>query len=177
MRGRKPPVCLHCCRVEQFAIRDRLMRFTGHRLLFSGDKEVGPVPRLALGRDRQHGVMLFHCDTRWNVVGAEGFYPDLRSAKARAERFYQGISKAWVRTGYTKAQANRYLQRLGHNKRCSICSKPWFDIEALVEVKKRKLAFCDACIRELYELISYSPPSSSTLGSALNSAHQGLRSK
>jgi hypothetical protein len=147
-------VCLHCCRIEQFAVTEGSMRFRGHGLMFSGDREVGRVPRLALGRDRQLGVMLFHCDARWNVVGAEGGYPDLRSAKARAEHFYQGIAKAWIRTGYTKAQADRYLRRIGNNQKCSICSKPWFEVEALVEVPKRKLTFCEACIRELYARLS-----------------------
>jgi len=47
----KPPIVLEGCRIEQFAVRDRSMKFEGHGLLFRGDKEVGPVPRLAIGRD------------------------------------------------------------------------------------------------------------------------------
>ena len=95
------------------------MPFAGHGLLFHGDNEVGPLPRLALGRDRSNEVLLFHCDTRWRVMGTSGGYATLREAKALAERFYRGISKAWVRTGYTKAQASRYLERLG--PKCSLC--------------------------------------------------------
>lgn len=69
------------------------MKFIGHGLQFRGDREIGPVPRLALGRDRNGEVYLFHCDTRWNVKGAGGGYLTLRAAKQRAERFYPGISK------------------------------------------------------------------------------------
>jgi hypothetical protein len=150
----KPPVVLEGCRVEQFAIRDRSMRFEGHGLLFRGTTEVGPVPRLALGRDRDNAVYLLHCDARWNVLGSSGGYENVRAAKQRAERFYRGISKAWVLTGYTKAQADRYLNRIRGPKKCSLCSRSPYDVQSIVEVKKRMFAICDVCIRELYELIS-----------------------
>ena len=153
-RAVKPPVVLEGCRIEQFAIRDRSMKFQGHRLLFRGDREVGPVPRLALGRDRDNTVRLLHCDARWNVVGASGGYENIRAAKERAERFYRGISKAWIRTGYTKTQANRLLNRISGLGKCSLCSRPWYDVQSMVEIKTRKFAICDVCIRELHELIS-----------------------
>jgi hypothetical protein len=127
----EPPVMLEGCRIEQFAVRDRSMKFTGQGLLFRGHKEVGPVPRLALGRDRSDEVMVLHCDVHWNVVGACGGYPNLRAAKERAERFYRGISKAWIRTGYTKTQANRHLNRIGANKKCSLCLRRSYDVEAI----------------------------------------------
>jgi len=97
--------------------------------------------------------MLFHCDARWNVVGAM-VYAGLSAAKQRAEQFYPGISRAWVRTGYTRSQANRLLHRTGANQRCSICTKPWFKVEQMVEIKKRRIALCDECIRELFGMIS-----------------------
>jgi hypothetical protein len=150
----RPPVVLEGCRIEQFAVRDRSMKFVGQGLLFRGHKDVGPVPRLALGRDRSNDVMLLHCDARWNVVGTSGAYPNLRAAKDRAGRFYRGISKAWIRTGYTKAQANRHLNRIGANKRCSLCLRRSYDVEALVEYQKRGFAICDVCIRELHEFVS-----------------------
>jgi hypothetical protein len=142
----KSPVVLEGCRVEQFAIRDRSMRFEGHGLLFRGTTEVGPVPRLALGRDRDHAVRLLHCDARWTVLGSSGVYENVRAAKQRTERFYRGISKAWVLTGYTKAQAKRYLNRIRAANKCSLCSRSSYDVRSIVEVKKRTFAICDVCI-------------------------------
>ena len=152
--GSKPPVAIHQCLVEQYAIRPRGLPFTGHGLLFSGGEEVGPVPRLALARERSGHVLLLFCDARWNSLGASGSYRTLRDAKRLAERFYPGISRAWIPTRYTKSQARRYIERTGANQRCAVCRKPWFDVEQIVEIKRRKLVICGGCIRELYALVS-----------------------
>jgi len=145
---RKPPIQILQARVDQYAIRDRSFKFRGHRLLFSDDKEVGPVPRLALAHGGRGDILLVHCDRRWNVIGFSG-HPTMREAKADAERFYPGISKAWKRTGYTRTQARRALARLP-NPRCAICRKFWHEVQEIVEVKKARLVLCDVCIRELY---------------------------
>ena len=150
----KPPVLLEGCRIEQYAVRHRSIKFAGHGLLFRDGKEVGPVPRLALGRDHNNKVVLLHCNARWNVLGVSPGYSSLRAAKKRAERFYVGISKSWTRTGYTKRQAQRLRDRMGANRKCSICSKSLFEVEKILEVKKPKFAICDVCICELFALIS-----------------------
>jgi hypothetical protein len=140
------------CVVEQYARRDRSIKFIGRGLLFTGDNEVGPVPQLAIGRDlRTSEVMLLFCDARWNVRHGSGGYVGIRAVKNRAEQLYPGISKAWVRTGYTRRQAKR---QHGLDRKCSICSRYWFDVEYLVEAKKRKFVICDVCIREFHALIS-----------------------
>jgi hypothetical protein len=146
----KPPIVIDGCRVEHYAIRDRSMKYAGSGL-FSGGKEVGPVPRLAICRDR-NGLCLLHCDSRWRSLGAAGGYSGVREAKQRAERIYPGISRAWNRTGYTKRQATNYLDRTGGNLRCSVCRKKWYQVEQVVTV--RRLAICDGCIRELGDLLS-----------------------
>jgi len=89
----KPPVVLDGCRVEQFVLRDRSMKFRGQGRLFRGEKEVGPVPRLALARHRNNEVLLLHCNSRWQVLGVSGGHATVREAKRDAERFYTGISK------------------------------------------------------------------------------------
>jgi hypothetical protein len=150
-RARKPPIVLASCCVEQYAIRDRSIRFSGHRHLFDGE-EVGAVPRLAIGRYRDQSLLVLHCDGRWNVVAIDGPYTTLRDAKQGAERSYSGISAAWKRTGYSRAQAERRLARMG--PKCSMCSRIWLDVEKMVEIKKRKTILCDTCIRELHERIS-----------------------
>jgi hypothetical protein len=153
-QAQKPPIVLHGCCVEQYAIRDRSMSFRGQGRLFVDGKEVGPVPRLAVGRSLGTsitGLMVFHCDGRWNVVAGDGPYPTLREAMQEAERFYPGISPAWKRTGYTRAQAERQLVRMGPT--CSMCSTIWLNVEKIVEVKKG-VQLCDVCIRKLHKAIS-----------------------
>jgi hypothetical protein len=142
------------CRVEQYAVRPRRLTFTGHGLLFRDGKEVGPVPRLALGRLQDGEVILFHCDKRWNVKGASHGCPTVRAAKQRAERFYPGISAAWRRTGYTRSQARRVRERSGYDRKCSLCLKRWFDVHQIIEIKKRNVALCDECIRKLHDMLS-----------------------
>jgi len=137
------------------------MTFVGHGRLFRGEKAVGPVPLLALGRYDPHGIMLFHCDARWNVRGASGPYESLRDAKRGADRFYHKLSTAWVRTGYTLRHANRYWDRMGLNLRCSMCRKPPVEVNQMIELRKKKIVLCDGCIRKLYQLLS--PNTSSTV--------------
>src|SRR5262245_29293341 len=105
----KPPIVIDECWIEQYAIRPRAIRFRGHGLMFRGGREVGSVPRLALGRGRDGQIHILHCDGRWKSrFGACG-YATVREAKARAERIYPGISRHWRRTGYTARQGRRLL--------------------------------------------------------------------
>ena len=55
---KKPPLAISGCRVEQYAIRDRSMKYSGHSSLYRDGKEVGPVPRLAICRDHEGEVVL-----------------------------------------------------------------------------------------------------------------------
>ena len=103
------PPALAGCRVEQYAIRDRSMKYSGHSSLFRDGKEVGPVPRLAICRGDEHEVLLFNCDRRWDVLGMAGGYPNIGAAQRRAERIYPGISAAWAKTGVTRRQVKNYL--------------------------------------------------------------------
>jgi hypothetical protein len=142
---------LAACLVEQYAIRDRSMTYSGHSSLYRDGKEVGPVPRLAICRGDDDEVLLFHCDRHWNVLGMAGGYSNISAAKLRAEQIYPGISAVWVKTGFTKRQMKRYLDRIGHNLKCTFCGKAWHQVERIVT--KGKNAICDACVRELTELI------------------------
>jgi len=136
--------------VEQYAFRPRSIPFAGHGLLFRGDKEVGAVPCLAIGRDREGKYALLHCDSRWSVRGAMSGYETIREVEARAERFYPGISRFWRKTGYSRTKMRT---RLREGPRCSICSKPYYEIEQMVEIRKTKLWICNHCIVELHRLI------------------------
>jgi hypothetical protein len=72
-------------------------------------KQVGPVPRLALGRWRGKGLMGFHCDRRWNIVAGDGPHASLREAKQNAERFIRGIGS--VEADRLHEGASRSLHR------------------------------------------------------------------
>src|SRR5262245_15713489 len=146
----KPPIVIDGCRIEQYAIRPRAIRFTGHRLMFRGGREVRSVPRLALGRDREGKISLLHCDGNWKTRFHSGGYDTLRDAKARAERLDPGISRHWRKTGYTARQARRHLF---DGPTCSLCSKRWFDVERMIEIKS-KLTICDECIVKLHAIIT-----------------------
>jgi ClpX C4-type zinc finger len=148
-KRRVPPPALAGWRVEQYAIRDRAMKYSGHGSLFQDGQEVGPVPCLAICRGDDE-VLLVHCDRRWNVLGISG-YPNIKAAKQRAERIYPGISAAWVKTRFTKRQVTRYLDSIGQNLKCAFCRKAWHQVERMLT--KGDSAICDACIRELSALI------------------------
>jgi hypothetical protein len=148
---RKPPIVIDGCRIEQYAIRPRSIRFVGKGLLFRGGREVRSVPCLALGRDRDGRVILLHCDGRWRSRVNAGDYATVHEAKARAERFFPGISTHWRKTGYTARQARRHLF---DGPTCALCSKRWFDVDRIVVAGRAKIALCDECIAELQAMIS-----------------------
>jgi ClpX C4-type zinc finger protein len=147
---RKPPPAISGCSVEQYAIRERSMKYSGHGWLYRDGKEVGSVPRLAICRSREGEVGLIHCDRRWNDLGAS-WHRTVREAKKRAERIYPGISAAWTRTGYTKTRVKRYLDGIGHNLKCNFCGKPWYQVDRMVT--KGQASICAPCVAELSEMI------------------------
>ena len=151
-----PPPALAGCRVEQYAIRPRTVKYSGHSWLFVEGKELGPVPRMAICREKS-GLNLFYCDRRWNVLGCSGTHATIRAAKARAERAYPGISKWWIKTGYTAAQVKKFFDDTGYYVRCSFCGASQFDVQSLVTSKKRSVAICDRCIHRINELMTERP--------------------
>lgn len=156
-RVRKPPPALAGCKVEQYAIRTRTIKYSGHSGLFVDGNELGPVPRLAICRDKD-GINLFHCDARWKVLGCSGNWANIKEAKQRAERAYPGISKVWAKTGFTSAQAKRYLEQTGHNRKCSFCGKFWHEVAAIVTARDKHVAICDRCARQVNELMTDADP-------------------
>src|SRR5262245_22403310 len=99
----RPPPVLDSARVLEFAVVDSSVRFTGALHLYHGGERVGPVPCLAICRDPNvDGLLLFHCDKNWNVLGAQIWNnPDrpvvatVEGVKERAEEYYSGISSKW----------------------------------------------------------------------------------
>ena len=100
---RRPPRVLDSAKVLEFAVIDSSVRYTGSLHLFHGEERVGPVPALAICRDPNvEGLLLFHCDENWNVLGAQIWnnpekpvLTTVEQVKEKAENFYAGISSNW----------------------------------------------------------------------------------
>jgi hypothetical protein len=101
----RPPAVLDGAEVLEYAIVDDSVRFTGRLHLYHGDNRIGPVPRLAICKDPDMPeLLLFHCDSSWNVLGAQIWNsPDVPAitsvdqVKEKAESFYKGISEKWIK--------------------------------------------------------------------------------
>ena len=82
----KPPPVLASARVLEYAILDGSVGFSGKSRVFVESRELGRVPRLAIGQVLEAGeVLLLYCDEEWSVLTAAG-YSSPAHAKARAER-------------------------------------------------------------------------------------------
>jgi predicted RNA-binding Zn-ribbon protein involved in translation (DUF1610 family) len=138
-----PPPCLDNARVIFYAILDASVTYSGRTLLFVDGKELGRVPRLAICQDRRlPGVMLFHCDDEWTVLGCSG-HDSVESAKRKAKAIYLNIEDRWVDGDVTEADAERYLDELLQDYRCSSCGKRADQVDRLQT--KGKSYVCDKC--------------------------------
>ena len=147
-----PPPTIHCDRVIAFAIVNKSVAYSGHTSLFRNGKEVGRVPCLAICDDRKHAdILLLHCDRDWTVLGCGGGYGSVAEAKENAERIYPGLSTHWVDAGYSEEDAERHLDEIFQDDRCSFCGKRADQIEKLIG--KDQLRICNLCIDEFHGII------------------------
>ena len=130
-----PPQILDGSRVVEYAVIPKSVQYAGHSGVFVDGKEVGPVPRLAIGEPVGDGeIPLFHCDDKWRVVGISS-HPSIRQAKHRAERAYPGITDAWTDSGLPKVE-------------CSFCGRKSDQVQQMIA--KENVRICDICVRESY---------------------------
>lgn len=158
-----PPPVVAGFRVVEYAVIRQPVVFRGRSDLVAVGpneeaKEVGPVPRLAIGqslRDTREFALL-HCTRTWEVLGIQGGFDTVRQVKRRAERTYARLSDAWVRTDVTIRQAKDFEHAVWHGMKCSFCGRipPEQDVPAAATVVSSKNAsICGACICEFYEAI------------------------
>jgi len=153
---RKPPPFMMGCRVTEFAVRDRSIPRQRRTLLFVNSKELGTVPRFALGQDRKSGdFCLFHCGTKWNIRGTSVSESPVE-LKSSLERIYPGIAKKWRRTGYSRKQSEAFRRRIWAGLECSFCHRFPDDFESMIESRKTRI--CDRCIREFAAIIDRQAP-------------------
>ena len=146
---RKPPPALDCARLLHYAVVDKSVGYSG-RTLFVDGKELGRVPHLAICvRDGSGEVLLFHCARNWRVLGCSA-HESVVAAKHRAEKVYSGLSSRWIESGVTRAEADRFLEKLFGNQHCDGCGRRPDQVEQLFT--KGRLRICDECLREIWQM-------------------------
>lgn len=96
------------------------------------------------------GVLLFHCDNEWNVLGTSGG-EDVEGAKKLAERNYPGVSARWTDLNTSIDSALEYYDEQTGRARCSFCSKRPFEIDGWIEGDNARI--CYSCIKQLSAVI------------------------
>jgi len=118
-----PGAILDSAKVLCYATVDDSVGCSGHSNLFVGGVEIGRVPYLAICQNKgESEVLVFHCDGEWNVLGC-AVYDSVDSAKERIERVYPGLSSRWIESPYTDEDAERCLEELYGDSRCSFCGR------------------------------------------------------
>ena len=148
-----PPPVLDCAHVLEYAEVDASVKYTGRITVYVDRKELGPVPRLAICENMDKAseatLFLFYCDSEWNVLGAGGG-ASLAAVRENAEKAYAGISAKWVKSNYSREQAEVYLSESWGDMRCGFCGRTPNQVQRLIE-GKGGAKICDICISELKE--------------------------
>lgn len=142
-----PPPVLDCARVLEYAVLEKSIGYAGRTLLFVDGKELGQVSCLAICEDKKPGVLVFHCDRKWRVLGCSA-HRSVAAAKDRAERIYPGISSLWVDAGVSAERAEQYLDKVFATLRCSFCGTRADRVGQLISRNKAKI--CDRCIEDFH---------------------------
>jgi len=145
-----PPPVIDSARVLHYAIVDKSIPFRTETKLYVGGVLLGRVPRLAICENlgKNIGVLLFHCNNKWEVLGTSGS-DSVAATRQLAERNYPGIGKKWVRLGTTKKAALAYYDSLEGMRICSFCGKRPFEVTGFVE--GRRATICRGCIEMYYQ--------------------------
>ena len=148
----------------EYAILDESVVFTGKLHLYRGEERVGAVPHLAIVQDlHTSDLMLFHCDERWEVVGAQGWNApgvikptSVLEVKNHAERYYTGLARKWRTHPSSHEGALAYYEANYPTDRCSFCDRSMHDMRCLVSSDTSKARICDACIERFHAVIGQS---------------------
>ena len=146
--AQRPPPMLMGYRVTHFLVRDKSIKFSGRSYLFVDGKELGAVPRLAIGAHKSEGYVLFHCGSSWNVRGTEASFDSVVDIKRSVARIYPGSFNKWRLSGVTIRQAEAFRRRVWKGLECSFCGKLPDEFERMVESKTR-MRLCNICFEEL----------------------------
>ena len=157
-KGAPLPV-LDGLRVVRYAFIRRPIQYRGHSGLFvvsqaGSSKEVGPVPRLAIGQSLRgtREFFLLHCTRTWQVLGAQGGFSKVSQAEQLAERIYVGVTGAWIPTNVTKREAKQFERVIWYSLTCSFCGRippEHEDVRGATIFAARLARICGDCVRDL----------------------------
>ena len=143
-----PPPVLDSARVIAYAPIDPSIPYLAKSALYVGGNRLGRVAALAicdnLGSDM--GLLVFHCDEQWNVLGTSGA-ESVEAAIIAAERDYPGLKAHWVQVNTTVETALAYYDAT-FGGRCSFCGKRAFEISGLVQ--SDNACICRSCVEEFF---------------------------
>jgi hypothetical protein len=149
-------------RVLKFALIRRPIEFSGDiGLVVSSEgqsKEVGAVPRLAIGQSLrgQREFFLLHCTRIWQVIATQSGFHTSAQAERRAECIYPGVSSAWVDTKVSLARARQIERAMWASLACNFCGRipPEFDIPGEGLLSARGANICNKCISQRFQEIT-----------------------
>jgi hypothetical protein len=143
-----PPPSLASARVLEYAVIDEGVIYTGIAPAFVAGREIGAVPRLAIGRALGGpDILLLRCDADWDVLAASA-YSSLDEAKAAAERSYSGVSARWQPVSFSDTELEAFLDEEDRGHVCSFCGRHPHEVERII-TGHRGAAICEICIRAM----------------------------
>jgi ClpX C4-type zinc finger len=143
-----PPPVLASARVLEYAVVEGDVAYTGRQKVIVAGQMLGPVPRLAIGRELSGAnILLLHCDAEWDVL-ATAHYGSVEEAKRLAENAYSGISAKWQAVSFTDAEVEAFLDEEDRGLICSFCGRHPHEVEKII-TGHRGAAICEICIRAL----------------------------
>lgn len=145
-----PPPVLDCARVLYHAQIDKSVGYRGRTLLFVDGKELGPVPCMAICEHAKVGILLFHCNRDWRVLGCSG-HDTVPAAKKKAEWIYPGLGKHWIRSRVTKAQAREFLNKSWGKLLCGFCNRRPDQVDRLFGRKGTYI--CGECVEKFHTVL------------------------
>jgi hypothetical protein len=143
-----PPPVLASSRVVAYAAVDDDVSYTGHEPPVVAGREIGPVPRLAIGRTLTGGdFMLLHCDAEWDVL-AKRRCASIDAARQHAEATYAGLAPKWETVSFTDAEVDAFLDDEDRGLICSFCGRHPHEVDRIV-TGHRGAAICEICIKAM----------------------------
>ncbi len=152
--GKPPLVLFYPSYVIEYADVDDSIVYVENKSINVGGEWLGKVPRLAicfhLETQKFH---LAHCDMEWELITAIIERDSVSEVKAYAEKYYNGISKCWLKTDYSKTDAIKECDEAAlefdeHN--CSFCKKSPFIEDIGVIIASDEANICLSCIKDFY---------------------------
>lgn len=106
-----PPPILDSARLLHYVQVDKSVGYVGRTLLFVGGREFCRSPCLAICEDPKMGVLLFHCNRNWAVLGCSA-HGSVAAAKKKVEWISPRLMPHWNAANVTKAHARQFLEEL-----------------------------------------------------------------